>query len=124
KTVSEVRSGPLDALALDLASQFVDELLPARPIGMHFKQLLESLQCRLFLADLTQDLAQTVERLEVIGIERQGPTQIAQRKFDLAAHEMHVGAPVPGLGKIWRKLHDLVEEFQGKILVFLRYSLH
>src|SRR5262249_54000857 len=43
---------------------------------------------------------------------------------DLAAQEVHVGAPIPGLGEVGCQLHDLVEKLQGKILVLVRNRLH
>ena len=61
----------LDTLAFHLAGQLVDELLGARPVGVHLQQLLEGFEGSLFLADLAQDLAEPIEGLEVIGIERQ-----------------------------------------------------
>ena len=60
-----------NALAVDLALELLDRLLGTRPIGMHVEQLPERLERRLLLADLAQDLGEPVERLEMIGIERE-----------------------------------------------------
>ena len=62
------RSNPL---AVDLALELLDGLLGARPVGVHVEQLPERLERRLLLADLAQDLGKAVERLEMIGVERQ-----------------------------------------------------
>src|SRR5262245_45323800 len=51
----QTREAGSDALPLDLALELLDGLLGTRPVGMHFEQLLEGLECRLFLADLAQD---------------------------------------------------------------------
>jgi len=48
---------------------------------VHVEQLLESLERRFLLADLAQDLAETVERLEVMRVKGKRAPQVAQRDF-------------------------------------------
>src|SRR5215467_11897005 len=92
------RGGPArswsDALPLDLALELLDRLLGTRPVGVHVDELLECLECSLLLADLAQDLGKPVERLEMVGVERERAPQIAQRALDIVLHEVDVGAPV------------------------------
>ena len=89
QSCQRVRSGrrpePSNALAVDLALELFDGLLGARPVGVHVEQLLERLERRLLLADLAQDLAEPVERLEVMGVQGQRAPQVAQRALDVVA---------------------------------------
>src|SRR5262245_2649634 len=102
----QTREAGSDALPLDLALELLDGLLGTRPVGMHFEQLLEGLECRLFLADLAQDLGKPIERLEMMGVERERASQIAQRALDVVLHEVHIGAPVPAFGEVGRQLDE------------------
>src|SRR5215468_6105885 len=84
--VAEQRGAWSDALPVDLALELLNRLLGTRPVGMHVEQLLECLECRLLLPDLAQDLGKPVERLEMMGIERERAPQIAQRALDIVLH--------------------------------------
>src|SRR5262245_49438902 len=79
-----------DALAFDLPLELIDRLLGILPEGVHLQQLLECLQCPLLLADLAQDLAQAIERLVVMRIERQRAAKVAQSALDVIQHEVDI----------------------------------
>src|SRR5262249_7681544 len=93
---------PSDSLPVYLAGEFIDGLLCARPIGMHFKKPAEGFESRLLLANLTQNLRKTFKGLEVIWIERKRSTKVAQRAREIVLHIIQVGPAIPTFCEVGR----------------------